>query len=521
MVLFFLGEFSVKISKDAVFYNAAVLAVSNIILQILGFAYRIFISRATGAVGMGVYQLIFPYYSIVMSVTLSGLCLAVSKISAERQALKDTTGIYRLVKLSIFIFLSLFVITTVLTLLFSEFIAGSITGDMRTRLSILLLLPCLFFTGFENIIKNCFFGIKKIKPAIIAQYIEQIIKFSAVVILFNRFSSKNPEITTALIVCAMVISEIFSSSTLIFFFRRYFKKTGETVKSGRIKLIGKIASVAVPISIAALADNIISSFNTILLPRRLVAFGLTHEAATETLGIISGMILPMVLLPAVLAGSLSTIIMPKLSEASALNNSVDIRRKAGKAFHVTSMLAFLSSAIMLPLAKTLCELVYKQTVPTRYLIPIIAACFFVYFQIVSVSMLNGIGLQKKAAGILIAGGIIELMFTYFATARFGIDGYITGFFITSVLMAVLTAFYVIKKTGLKIQFVNWFLIPAMSASASGLFSRLTFVMLSNKGIEKWPAVLSAAGVGICIFIIFLKLQGISFVRYFKTLAEKE
>ena len=42
-----------KISKDSVFYNALVLSSSGVALQILGFVYRIYLSRLAGAEGLG------------------------------------------------------------------------------------------------------------------------------------------------------------------------------------------------------------------------------------------------------------------------------------------------------------------------------------------------------------------------------------------------------------------------------------------------------------------------------------
>lgn len=510
------GGISLKISKKAIFYNAAVLAASNVILQILGFAYRIFISRATGAEGMGVYQLIFTYYSVVMAITLNGLCMAVSNISAEREALCDTYGIHRLVKTSIYMFLLLFAVVTIITLLFSNFIAELI-GDVRTHDAILILLPCLFFTGFENIIKNCFYGIKKIVTAIKAQFLEQIVRFAAVAALLIFFSSQDYSLTTALIVWAMVISEVCSSSYLIWSYKRHMRTKRVINKTKNMNLKRRIIAIAVPVSIASLTDNIISSINTILLPRRLVVSGMTHEIAMKNIGIIFGMALPMILLPSFLIGSLSTILIPNLTEYMALNKIRDMRRKTGKAIHVTSLLAFLSSSVMVPLAPVLCEIVYNQTVPNKYLLALIAASFFIYFQSITGSILIGIGYQKKTAANFVIGGIIELVFTYFAGAAYGLEGFMVGFLISTFATMLLNMIYVIKYTGVKLQILNWFVIPAMSGIASGLFARFVYIILSRSIISKSAAVLCAAGTSIIIFLFVLKLQGISVLRYIKTL----
>ena len=71
------------IQKNSVFYRTFTLTLSNIALQIIGFVYRIFLSRATGAEGMGVYQLVMPYYSVVLAFCVTGLAMAASRLCAK------------------------------------------------------------------------------------------------------------------------------------------------------------------------------------------------------------------------------------------------------------------------------------------------------------------------------------------------------------------------------------------------------------------------------------------------------
>ena len=56
-----------KISRKSVFYSLFAISVSNSVLQLLGFLYRIFLSRMAGAEALGVYQLVTPFYSVVSS----------------------------------------------------------------------------------------------------------------------------------------------------------------------------------------------------------------------------------------------------------------------------------------------------------------------------------------------------------------------------------------------------------------------------------------------------------------------
>ena len=94
-----------KLEKRSVFYNAFFLCLSSIGMQLIGFVYRIGLSRFGGAEVMGMYQLIMPAYSVIMSFTMSGLTLAVSRLCAQYQAIGNTGGVKGVVRFSQLVFL--------------------------------------------------------------------------------------------------------------------------------------------------------------------------------------------------------------------------------------------------------------------------------------------------------------------------------------------------------------------------------------------------------------------------------
>ena len=69
--------------------SVALLTVTGILSQAVGFAYRVGLTRLAGAEIMGLYQLILPVYSILLSLTSVGLTTGVSNLSAWYQALGD------------------------------------------------------------------------------------------------------------------------------------------------------------------------------------------------------------------------------------------------------------------------------------------------------------------------------------------------------------------------------------------------------------------------------------------------
>lgn len=188
------------VRRKSALYSAVVLSASSIGLQILGFAYRIFISRATGAAGMGVYQLVMPVYSILISITFTGLCTAVTNISSSQNALGDAPGMRRLIGLSLGLFFALYFASALPSAFFSGWISEHVLGDAETRLALLIMLPCLLLTGVENILKSWFYGIKNVSMPAISDNLEQIVRIVAVVALLLLFHPEDPALAAALIV---------------------------------------------------------------------------------------------------------------------------------------------------------------------------------------------------------------------------------------------------------------------------------------------------------------------------------
>ena len=67
------------------------------------------------------------------------------------------------------------------------FLAGKVLGEEKLRPALLMLLPCLFLTGFENIFKSAFHGIKYILPPIVSELTEQLVRTAAGLGLLRLF----------------------------------------------------------------------------------------------------------------------------------------------------------------------------------------------------------------------------------------------------------------------------------------------------------------------------------------------
>lgn len=75
-----------RVRKGTILYAAGVLACGNVLLQVLGFVYRVVLSRFAGAEGLGVYRLVNSVYLVLNAGCLSGVTTACSRLSAACEA---------------------------------------------------------------------------------------------------------------------------------------------------------------------------------------------------------------------------------------------------------------------------------------------------------------------------------------------------------------------------------------------------------------------------------------------------
>lgn len=500
-----------KISRESVFRNLVCLTVSNVLLQLLGFAYRIFLSRMTGPEGMGVYSLIMPFYSLITSLTLTGLTVAVSRISAARHGVGDALGARRSAMLAFRIFSLSVLAVAALTFIFRSFVCDTFLGDARILPSLLPLFVCLFLTGFENILKNYFYGVGKVAPQITSELSEQLIRAAAVASLFLVVRPSDAGFSALLIICGMCISEVSSAIILGSFFR-FGKRTPSRVPT-KPPTARDLLSVSLPISASQSINNLLSTLNSALIPQRLCAAGLTRVAATESFGVMFGMTMPLLSFPIAFIASLTSVMVPRMSSSRAKADFSDMRRKAAKTIHATSLSAMPLMAIILPLAAPLGNLLFSHSSADSLILPLCIATLISYYEISLGALLNAVGKQKQSAIYIILGGVIQLLFTWaVGIPGVGLNAFAIGSVVSNAVTAILQFLCITRTLSLSPRFSNWFLSPLLSSALAALLTKIIYTYSSS--------LIISASIGLFSYCIALASLGTNPMRYIKTLIPK-
>ena len=70
-------------------FSTMVLFISNFIVRILGFIYKIFLSRIIGESGLGIYHILFNFLMVSIALTTTGVPTTLSCLIANKNAIKD------------------------------------------------------------------------------------------------------------------------------------------------------------------------------------------------------------------------------------------------------------------------------------------------------------------------------------------------------------------------------------------------------------------------------------------------
>lgn len=127
----------------AIKHNIIILTLSNMVLQAIGFLYRMMLTKLAGTEAMGLNSLIMQIYSIAVSITISGMNVAVVTLAA-RASQSGEAAIRRIVRLAAKTYVVIYAAMAIPVLLLRKSIAAHLIGDINLSTSIALVLLCIF-----------------------------------------------------------------------------------------------------------------------------------------------------------------------------------------------------------------------------------------------------------------------------------------------------------------------------------------------------------------------------------------
>ena len=188
--------------------GALMLSLGGLFAKILGALYRIPLTNILGSYGMGLYQLVFPPYILMLTVAQAGVPVALSKLIAQNNRLDNRERSAKIFRFAFTLLLLLGVTGAVSVALFSNVIARA-QGNADTAMYFVIIAPALIFVPVTNVFKSYFQGNMNMVPSSVTTVIEQIVKLAVGLSVASFFM---PDVQKAVMgaVLAITFSEFTS-----------------------------------------------------------------------------------------------------------------------------------------------------------------------------------------------------------------------------------------------------------------------------------------------------------------------
>ena len=168
--------------KNNLISGTLLLTLTGILSRIIGFYYKIFLSRTIGAEGLGIYQLIFPVFALIIAVSAAGIQTAISRYCAQCQTEQQARR-YLVTGLVLSLLLSGICITFMQT--YAPWIGSVLLEDARTVSLLRLMTFSLPFACIHSCINGYYFGKKKAAIPSVSQLLEQLVRVAGVWLLIQ------------------------------------------------------------------------------------------------------------------------------------------------------------------------------------------------------------------------------------------------------------------------------------------------------------------------------------------------
>lgn len=417
--------------------STIILFISNFIVRVLGFVYKIFLSRVIGESGLGIYHILFNFLMVSIALTTTGIPTTLSCLVAKKNATKDTHSKNVLFISTLYIS---FIIALVISLIISfnaEFISFKLLKTSKFSLLVLGICPAVVVITISNVLRGYYYGLKDATVPAIGQVLEQVVRILFVLIIINYLKKDYLNCYVALLGISIgEVANILFIACCLYKNANLFNKYTISIKDFYRSSIETL-KMSVPITCNRMSNILLNSISSMIVPSRLALSGLTYHQALSIYGVISGMVMPFVYLPFTLGSALVVNLIPSISQEVSLKNYKTIKLKVFYALLLTLFVGGMCSIIFYFFGDKLCLLVFKNKSAGIYLKSMFLLPLFTALNQTLSGILHALRKEVHASVITISTMVLQLICLYILLPLPSIN--INGYIYTTTLTAMLAS----------------------------------------------------------------------------------
>ena len=527
--------------KNSFIVQAGILAAAGIISRLIGLLYRGPLHGVIGDLGLGYYQSAHNYYTIILLISSYSIPSAISKVIAQKLALREYRNAHRIFKCALGYVLAVGGAASLILFFGAGMLNRTEVLSVEAASVLRAFAPTIFAYGILGVLRGYFQAHGSMVQSSVSQILEQIVNAVVSVgaaCLLIELSLGTMEIPadeagqvtraargavgSAMGAGAGVLAALLFMAAVYMLNREMI---GRRIRSDRHvgtdsykSIMRMIVMVVTPFILSTAVYNLSGTINNTVYTQWLPALKELDEVAIYSRrGAFSGQALTLSNIPIAFATAMASAMLPSIAKLTASNDREGAREKIGLAVKTIMLISIPCAVGLFALARPLIGLLFHNTQETEDLVTklLMALALSVVFYALSTlnsSILQGMG--KVNAPIINAGialviqtvtAVVLLLFTNLDLYSIAIANTLYA-----AIMCGLNQWAVRKAVEYRQEVMTTFLVPALASLCMGgaawaVYESLLMLTSSPK-VSVVIAILVAAAV---YFAMLLLLRGIS------------
>ena len=341
--------------KKNTFLEGAMIATIGITLcKIIGLVYVIPFYAIIGTQGGALYSYAYSIYAIFLSLSNSGIPVAVSKVISEYNTLGYVKAKERAFQMASIVIIGLGIFFFLVLVIFAPTIASVILGDIQggntlegVTLVIRVVATALLIVPIESVTQGYFQGHKIMVPPTMANVIEQLVR--VIVIVAGSFVALQVfhlslETAVGIAVFGATIGCLVAYFYLLRVLKKNKKKIEETAlvashepRISRKTILKKIIYYALPFVMIDVMNSAYGMVDTLTVVSGLTDLGYDAVTTETAIGVIATWATKLNMIVASIALGITVSLIPNIASSYVKKNWKGVSRKMNQALQALSL----------------------------------------------------------------------------------------------------------------------------------------------------------------------------------------
>ena len=522
-----------KSAKNNFIMQAGILAAAGIISRIIGLLYRSPLHSVIGDLGLGFYQSAYTFYTIVLLISSYSIPAAVSKVIAQKLAVKEYRNAHRIFRCA----LGYVLVVGGAASLFLFFGAGLLVEEAAVPV-LRTFAPTVFIYGMLGVLRGYFQAHKSMAQTSVSQVLEQVanavVSVGAAYLLIKNtmgtlempveeteqiLRATKGAIGSALgtgvgVLVALLFMLAVYKLNKSFIDRRIRYDRHPEVDSYR-EILKMITMVVTPFVLSTAFYNLNDTINNALYTKIYLKVRELDTVGTYSgWGVLSGQALTISKIPIAFASAMAAAMIPTVAQLIAARNVEGAKDKIGVAVKTTMIISIPCAVGLFVLARPVTCLLFpantqaSEDLATGLLMALAISIVFYALSTLNSQILQGLGRMNVpivnaaiALGVQTVVVVVLLFFT-----KLDLYSVVIANIIYSGIMCVLNQLAVRKAIGYRQEIMRTFIIPLLASAFMGAVAWAVYegflLMTKSPRISVVPAVLIGAAAYFALLILF-------------------